>query len=606
MSMGGNPVLAAAGIETQRGANILRRGLASLVRGCRRHPRTAAIAFFCSIVNGACMVLGAKAVGWCTDHIVVAGFAHHGFGWAAGATGAVFVLGVSLLRAVTIIGRTVATGNIQFGSTAAARKAVVAQYLRLGVSWHRRHQAGYLVSHAVSDTEMAWDPMQHFPFAVGMTGMLTLVMVDIALADAWLAVIAVIVIPLVLAANLTYQRVLAPRAQRAQHQRAALSALAHEAVEGRQVIATLGVTDQEIERFEASADRLRAANLRVGGAGAIFEPAIELLPPLAALVILAVGVGRIEAGQIGVGTLVEVVYLLITTAIPLNVLARFLGVLPLGVTGQDKLAATAAETERPTQGRCRPEPLSSGSGVHLTAAEFGYTAARVVHDIALRIPPGSVVAVAGPTGSGKTTLLALIAHLLEADRGTIAINGIDTRRISPSTLRDRTALVTQNAFLFTDTLRANITLGATADDDAVRRALRVAGADEFVAALPGGLDTVVSESAQLSGGQRQRIALARAVFRRPRLLLLDDTTSALDPVVEQTVVERLRTEYAGTQRHTTVVLVGHRAATISLADTVVYLDAGRVVAHGPHEVLSATVPGYRNLLGAYRMAETVR
>jgi ABC-type multidrug transport system fused ATPase/permease subunit len=117
---------------------------------------------------------------------------------------------------------------------------------------------------------------------------------------------------------------------------------------------------------------------------------------------------------------------------------------------------------------------------------------------------------------------------------------------------------------------------------------------------------VVSESAQLSGGQRQRIALARAVFRRPRLLLLDDTTSALDPVVERTVVERLRAEYAGTDRHTTVVLVGHRAATISLADTVVYLDAGRIVAHGPHDVLSATVPGYRNLLGAYRMAGTLR
>ncbi|AHH17844.1 putative ABC transporter, ATP-binding/membrane protein [Nocardia nova SH22a] len=606
MSMGGNPVLAASGVAADRGAETLRRGVGFLLRGCRRHPRLAAIAFTCAIVNGGCMVLGAKAIGWCTDHIVVAGFAHRGFGWGTGAVGVVFVLAVSVLRVLTIIGRTVATGTIQFRSTAAAREAVVAQYLRLGVSWHRRRGAGSLVSHAVSDTEMAWDPMQHFPFAVGMTAMLTLVMIDIAVADAWLAVIAIIVIPLVLAANLTYQRVLAPRAQRAQRQRAVLSALAHEAVEGRQVIGTLGITGQEIRRFEAAADELRAANLRVGRANAVFEPAIELLPPLAALVILAVGVGRIEGGHLGVGTLVEVVYLLITTAIPLNVLARFLGVLPLGVAGQTGLASTAAETERPAQGRCRPELSSSGSAVHLDSAAFGYTAARVVHDIALRIPPGGVVAVVGPTGAGKTTLLALMAHLLEADRGTIAIDGVDTRRLSAAALRDRAALVTQSAFLFGDTLRANITLGATADDSAVRRALRVAGADDFVAALPDGLDTVVSESAQLSGGQRQRIALARAVFRAPRLLLLDDTTSALDPLVEQTVVERLRAEYAGPHRRTTVVLVGHRAATITLADTVVYLDAGRIVAHGPHDELSATVPGYRELVGAYGRAETLQ
>lgn len=169
-------------------------------------------------------------------------------------------------------------------------------------------------------------------------------------------------------------------------------------------------------------------------------------------------------------------------------------------------------------------------------------------------------------------------------------------------MRRRTALVTQNAFLFADTVRANITLGAAAADEEIQRALRIADAAGFVGRLPAGLDTYLSDTAQLSGGQRQRLALARAVFRRPGLLLLDDATSALDPLVERTVVDALRAEYAGDDRRTTVVLVGHRAATVGIADTVVFLADGRIVAQGKHEDLLATEPAYRALLGAYRDA----
>ncbi|MCX4098540.1 ABC transporter ATP-binding protein [Nocardia sp. alder85J] len=595
-----------ADTAADRDGSALRGGLAIMAAGCRRHPWPALIALGCALINGGCMVLGAKAIGWCTQHVVVAGFAQGRFSWAAGGLGAAYVLGVSLIRVATIVGRTVATGLVQYGSVAVARKAVVAHYLRLGVGWHRRRRAGHLVSHAVSDTEMTWDPMQHFPFAVGMTGMLILVMIDIVAADGWLAVVAVVVVPLVFAANLVYQRVLTPRAQRAQRRRAELGALAHEAIEGRQVITTLGIADREIALFRTAADALRAANIRVGGASAIFDPAIELLPPLAALVILAVGVARVEAGRLEVGVLVEVVYLLITTAIPLNVIARFLGALPTGVAGHRRVRETAAETEAPRHGRCDPPGGGPGAAVELAEVEFGYGAAAVVRDIALRIPPGGIVAVVGPTGSGKSTLLTVVAHLLEAGRGTVLLDGTDTRRLAPGALRRDIALVTQSAFLFTGSVRANVTLGAAATDDAVRAALYVAAADEFVAALPDGPDTVLSETVQLSGGQRQRIALARAVFRAPRLLLLDDATSALDPVVERIVIDRLRCRYAGADRRTTVVLVGHRAATVGLADTVVYLEAGRIVAHGPHDELARTVSGYRDLLGAYDTADCAR
>ncbi|MGW4369505.1 ABC transporter ATP-binding protein [Nocardia takedensis] len=607
MSYGRGALL--AGADTGSRDGTLRTGLTVMARGCARAPWAAAVAIVSGLTNAACMVLAAKAVGWGTEHVVVASFAEGRLLLGAAALGALFILGVSALRILTIITRGIGSGLTQYTNEAATRSAIVAAYLRLGVSWHRRRPAGQLVSHVVADADTAWDPMQHFPFAIGMVGMLLLVMLDIGLIDPWLALIALILIPLVFAANLLFQRVLAPRARVAARRRATVSALAHEAVAGRQVIRTLGITEGEIARFAAAADASRAANRRMGNASAVFDPVIELMPPLAALAILAVGVSRVEAGHLGVGALVEVVYLLITTAIPLNVIARFLGVLPLGVAGHHRVEEILTAGERPAHGGARGSEDPGGVSVGLDDVGFGYrpsaTADRTpdrlaVGGLTLDIARGSVVAVVGATGAGKTTLLGLLAHLLEADHGTVALDGTDTRVLAPEAVRRRTALVTQNAFLFDDTVRANITLGERAAPGELARALRIAGAEEFVARLPHGPDTALGADTQLSGGQRQRIALARAVFRRPGLLLLDDATSALDPLVEHAVVEALRAEYAGADRDTTVVLVGHRAATVALADTVVYLHAGRIVAVGTHADLLATEPGYAALLGAYR------
>ncbi|MGW5570640.1 ABC transporter ATP-binding protein [Nocardia thailandica] len=607
MSFGRGTLLAGADTgPSGQDARTLRLGLAQMFRGLTVAPGAATLAVVTGLVNAACMVLGAKAVGWATEHVVVPSFARGEFLPGAAALGALFILGVSLLRVVTIVLRAVGTGIVQFGNEARSRAAVVDAYLRLGVSWHRRHPAGALVSRAVPDAETAWDPMQHFPFALGMTAMLVMVLADIVLVDGPLAVITALLMPLVFGANLTYQRVLTPRARAAQRRRAVVSGLAHEALAGRQVVRTLGITEHEIGRFATAADESRVANRRMGDAGAVFDPVIELLPPLAALVVLAVGVTRVDAGHLGVGALVEVIYLLITTAIPLNVIARFLGVLPLGVAGRGRVEEILTATEHPAHGQHRG--AAGAGGIALSAADvaFRYRVGDVLAadrdaltDIALDLRPGEVVAVAGATGSGKSTLLALLAHLLEADRGRIRLDGIDTRELAPDAVRRRTALVTQQPFLFADTVRANVTLGADGTDADLDRALRIAGADTFVARLPRGADTVLDESTQLSGGQRQRIALARAVFRRPGLLLLDDATSALDPLVERAVVDALRAEYAGDDRRTTVVLVGHRAATVALADSVILLAGGRVAARGAHGELLATVPGYRALLGAY-------
>jgi ABC-type multidrug transport system fused ATPase/permease subunit len=189
---------------------------------------------------------------------------------------------------------------------------------------------------------------------------------------------------------------------------------------------------------------------------------------------------------------------------------------------------------------------------------------------------------------------------VDPDGGEVLLDRVDLRRLREGALSDQAAFVAQGTFLFDDTVRGNVTLGGDFTDDEVRTALRVAAADEFVAALPDGLDTRVGErGASLSGGQRQRLALARAVVRRPRLLVLDDATSAVDPSVEARILDALR----ASDQPTTVVVIAYRQATIGLADEVVWIEHGRVVARGSHDELLATVPGYAALVRAYSQAE---
>ncbi len=231
-----------------------------------------------------------------------------------------------------------------------------------------------------------------------------------------------------------------------------------------------------------------------------------------------------------------------------------------------------------------PDP---GIGIQLTDVGFTHEESDLasLHGVDLALPVGTITALVGPTGSGKSTLADLVVGLVPASSGRVAL--------APGAR----SIVFQEAFLISGTVRDNVVFGNDAPDDAVWSALHLAAGDEFVRALPSGLDTVVGErGVSLSGGQRQRIALARALVRRPSILVLDDTTSALDPATEELILERLRTSL-----ESTVLMIASRPSTIALADDVVYMEAGRVAAHGTHAELLALVPGYRDIVEAFEV-----
>ncbi|MBA3304046.1 MAG: ABC transporter ATP-binding protein, partial [Acidimicrobiia bacterium] len=336
--------------------------------------------------------------------------------------------------------------------------------------------------------------------------------------------------------------------------------------------------------------------LRVGRLRASFEPAIDLLPNVGVIALLGFGSWRVSSGDLTTGDLVEAMALFGILSLPMRVLGYLLEEIPRAVVSEARLQEVLAADPAPTPDPATVEPLGDGPlGVEVRDVSYGPGDVAVVHDLSFGVSPGEVVALVGPTGSGKSTICNLLADLAEPWRGTIVVGGVELSRVAPAVRRDALALVFQESFLFADSVEENLTLGRPVEPERVRWATKVAKADAFIAALPEGAATVLGErGVTLSGGQRQRIALARALVRRPRLLLLDDATAAVDPRVEQEILARLRAEL-----DTTTVVVAHRVSTIALADRVLYIDGGRLLAEGTHTELMATVPGYEALVRAY-------
>jgi ABC-type multidrug transport system fused ATPase/permease subunit len=571
-------------------------------RAIVEQPGMFTLAFLASSVYGGMTVASAWVIGTITRRVLLPAFETGHTTTKALVLAAAAILGVAILKIVGILGRRLFAGIMSYRLQADYRRRVTGQYLRLPLSWHQRHPTGQLLSNANSDVESAWFFVAPLPFACGALVMIAITVVSLFATDPLLALVGLVVFPAVFAVNVVYSQVMSPRMQRAQQLRAEVSEIAHESFDAALVVKTLGREVEESERFGARAMELRDGLVSVGRVRGLFDPLMEALPSLGTLAVLLIGAQRVAAGATDAGDLVSIAYLFTLLALPIRAIGWVLADLPRALAGFDRVTPVLNATGETPYG---PEAAPAGVGgarLGVRDVDFAFDGSSrdTLRGVTFDVPAGSTVAVVGPTGSGKSTLAGLLVRLVDPTGGEVLLDGVDVRRLREGELSDQAAFVAQGTFLFDDTVRGNVTLGAPFTDDDVWAALRVAAADDFVAALPEGLDTRVGErGATLSGGQRQRLALARAVVRRPRLLVMDDATSAVDPAVEARILDALR----ASDERCTVVVIAYRQATIALADEVVWLEQGHALARGSHEELLAQVPGYADLVRAYSQAE---
>ncbi|MEU9093169.1 ABC transporter ATP-binding protein [Streptomyces sp. NPDC048428] len=453
---------------------------------------------------------------------------------------------------------------------------------------------GQVVGRATSDLQLIQSLLFMLPMTIGNVLLFLISLVIMAWLSPLLTLIAVAVAPALWFIARRSRTRLFPATWYAQSQAAAVAGVVDGAVSGVRVVKGFGQEEQETGKLREVGRRLFAGRLRTIRLNSRYTPALQAVPALGQVAMLALGGWLATRGEITLGTFVAFSTYLAQLVGPVRMLAMVLTVGQQARAGVERVLELI-DTEPSLQDGTKELPADAPASVEFDDVRFGYDESRPVLDgFSLTIEPGETVAVVGASGSGKSTVSLLLPRFYDVTHGAVLVGGHDVRELTLDSLRAAIGLVPEDSFLFSDTIRANIAYGLPgATDEQIEQAARSAQADRFIAELPAGYDTKVGEHGlTLSGGQRQRVALARAILTDPRLLLLDDATSAVDARVEHEIHEALRQVMAGR----TTLLIAHRRSTLGLADRIAVLEDGRLADIGTHEELERRSALYRRLL----------
>jgi ATP-binding cassette subfamily B protein len=482
------------------------------------------------------------------------------------------------------------------------RMRLVAHLQTLHFAFHDQAQTGQLMANANTDIMQIHLVVLLIPLTIASTLQMLAVIVILVLQSPGLALFALGALPLLNVGATRFNRRMYPIGAQLQQELSELSGVVEETVTGVRVVKGFGAERLQRRRLADEADGVYDRSMDQARLRSKFLPLLDLLPTLGLVGILFYGGHQVLAGNLSIGDVLAANLYVLMLIWPLRMIGMLLGQLPRSSASAARIhAVLATDPEIDDAPHARPLPPGPGS-VQFDNVSFAYGRGRNVLDgMNLEVHGGEAVALVGATASGKSTVARLIPRFYDIGEGNVRIDGADVRETKLADVRRSVGIVFEDTFLFSDTVRSNIAFAdPEAPMDAITRAASLAGADEFICQLPEGYDTVIGEHGySLSGGQRQRIAIARAVLADPRILILDDATSSVDPSKEH----EIRAALAEVMEGRTTIIIAHRPATIALADRVVLIGDGRVVADGTHDGLLATSSEYREVLARAAAAD---